>query len=146
MEINKLIMNNFRRSDPGTQVRPRNPKRSAIFSTSSPATPWRCAMMSATPTSPGEVFPVLEAFAGKMATAHVHDNLGSQDQHLPLGLGNIPWSEVCQKLTLAGYDHCLACESRPSGDMTWEDAIRLSLKTFTKATKIVVWPLRESLF
>jgi len=75
------------------------------------------------------VLPVLEAFAGQIAAVHVHDNLGDNDQHLPMGLGNISWQEVFQKLTINGYTGCFACESRPSGEMTWEYAIQQCLHT-----------------
>lgn len=76
------------------------------------------------------VFPVLEAFAGQIATVHVHDNLGEKDQHLPLGLGNIPWQAVFRRLEQTGYANCFACESRPSGEMTWQEAMGQSLRTF----------------
>ena len=41
---------------------------------------------------------------------HIHDNHGATDEHLPIGQGAIPWSEVCQGFADIRYDDELSLE------------------------------------
>jgi sugar phosphate isomerase/epimerase len=53
---------------------------------------------------------LLEAFADRLAHVHVHDNLGLDDLHLPLGSGSVDWPEVAHVLRRAGYDGTVTIE------------------------------------
>jgi len=37
----------------------------------------------------------------RFANIHIHDNMGKEDEHLPLGDGNIPWKQIFS--SLSGY-------------------------------------------
>ncbi len=78
----------------------------------------------------GGIFPVMDEFKNSIAAVHVHDNHGEADEHLPLGLGNIPWGEVFRCLARRGYSRRFSCESRPAKNMGWDYAIRQSVQTF----------------
>ena len=41
---------------------------------------------------------------------HIHDNHGATDEHLPIGQGVIPWSEVCQGFANIRYNGELSLE------------------------------------
>jgi len=56
---------------------------------------------------PPEAF--FRAFPGKVAHIHVHDNLGSEDLHLPIGTGTVPWEEYTRQIRRA-YDGTLSLE------------------------------------
>lgn len=49
------------------------------------------------------------AFPGRVAHIHVHDNLGREDLHLPIGAGTIPWQEYVRQIRRA-YDGTLCLE------------------------------------
>ena len=53
---------------------------------------------------------LLEAFGDRLAHVHVHDNVGGDDLHLPLGSGTVPWAEVVEGLKRAGYDGTVTLE------------------------------------
>jgi len=58
-----------------------------------------------------EEFLFIEEFGHKIEHVHVSDNFGDQDEHLPLGEGNIKWSKVIDALDDAGFDGWLVIES-----------------------------------
>ncbi len=53
----------------------------------------------------------LQAFREKISHVHLSDNFGkSEDLHLPLGAGNIPWSKIIRLLKDCGYDGTITLE------------------------------------
>jgi len=46
----------------------------------------------------GEVLVFPKVFKDLVVHAHLHDNKGDYDQHLPIGEGTIPWKELLQQL------------------------------------------------
>lgn len=81
----------------------------------------------------GGVFPVLDALGAETASVHVHDNSGTADEHLPPGMGAIPWAEVFSRLRDPVYGGCFASEARPPGSMTWSEAVKKTLRTICEA-------------
>ena len=63
-----------------------------------------------------EEFLFIEEFGYKIEHVHVSDNFGDQDEHLPLGEGNIKWSKVIDALDDAGFDGWLVIESYSNMD------------------------------
>jgi sugar phosphate isomerase/epimerase len=59
----------------------------------------------------GEVFDFIEKFGSKIKHVHVSDNEGVQDQHLPIGEGNIDWEAVMSALKRSGFDGWVVVES-----------------------------------
>lgn len=59
----------------------------------------------------GEEYQFMEEFGHKIDHIHVSDNFGDQDDHLPLGEGNIQWNKVIKKLDSIGFDGWLVIES-----------------------------------
>ncbi len=53
---------------------------------------------------------LLEAFAGRIAHVHVHDNKGRYDEHLPLGVGTIDWPLAARAVRESGYDGTVTLE------------------------------------
>jgi sugar phosphate isomerase/epimerase len=39
----------------------------------------------------------------RMFNIHLHDNLGAEDQHLPVGEGTIPWGAILPRIAREGY-------------------------------------------
>ena len=53
----------------------------------------------------------LKAFQGRLVHVHLSDNFGkSEDLHLPLGAGTIPWKKVIPMLKRSGYDGTITLE------------------------------------
>lgn len=46
----------------------------------------------------------------RLMVTHIHDNHGATDEHLPIGQGVIPWSEVCQGFANIRYNGELSLE------------------------------------
>jgi sugar phosphate isomerase/epimerase len=46
---------------------------------------------------------LLEEFAERIFYTHFHDNFGKEDQHLPVGLGNIYWRPIYEKLAAINF-------------------------------------------
>jgi len=46
---------------------------------------------------------LLDEFAERISYTHFHDNFGKEDQHLPVGLGNIYWRPIYQKLAALNF-------------------------------------------
>lgn len=58
----------------------------------------------------------LDAFSDRLIHIHIHDNHGKQDEHLPLGEGNIDFKKVVKLLKELNYDKTITFEvftSRP---------------------------------
>jgi len=53
---------------------------------------------------------LLDAFAGRIAHVHVHDNKGRYDEHLPLGVGTVDWPAAARALRDSGYDGTVTLE------------------------------------
>ena len=53
---------------------------------------------------------LLDAFGDRLVHVHVHDNLGVDDLHLPLGSGRIDWPAVVSALKNVGYDGTVTLE------------------------------------
>ena len=53
---------------------------------------------------------LLKAFGRRLAHVHVHDNLGAQDLHLPVGSGTTDWQFVVSTLKAAGWDGTVTAE------------------------------------
>jgi sugar phosphate isomerase/epimerase len=62
------------------------------------------------PEEPNRTTELVGAFGDRLAHVHVHDNLGLEDLHLPLGAGSIDWPEVARALRRAGYDGTVTIE------------------------------------
>jgi sugar phosphate isomerase/epimerase len=62
------------------------------------------------PEHPNRTAELADAFGDRLAHVHVHDNLGLEDLHLPLGVGSIDWPDVAQALRRAGYDGTVTIE------------------------------------
>lgn len=58
-----------------------------------------------------EEYLFIEKFGPKIKHVHVSDNMGSLDQHLPIGEGNIDWGRVIDSLDDAGFDGWIVIES-----------------------------------
>jgi sugar phosphate isomerase/epimerase len=53
----------------------------------------------------------LKAFRDRLVHVHLSDNFGkSEDLHLPLGAGTIPWKKVIPQLKKSGYDGTITLE------------------------------------
>jgi len=57
----------------------------------------------------------IRRFQGKIRHVHLHDNLGKQDDHLPLDQGNIDWRRAVRQLLNNGFDGLLVIENQ-----SWE--------------------------
>ncbi len=44
------------------------------------------------------VFKYIENFKDKLHCMHIHDNNGTNDEHLPVGAGSVPWAELANEL------------------------------------------------
>jgi sugar phosphate isomerase/epimerase len=62
------------------------------------------------PEEPNRTSALLDAFGDRLAHVHVHDNLGVDDLHLPLGAGSVDWPDVGRVLRRAGYDGTVTIE------------------------------------
>jgi sugar phosphate isomerase/epimerase len=69
----------------------------------------------------------LEAFGDRLAHVHMHDNHGKEDEHLPLGKGNIETHKVIRLLKEVNYDGTITFEVFSSH----ADAVR-SMRFFRK--------------
>jgi sugar phosphate isomerase/epimerase len=68
------------------------------------------AHMSHAADEPNRTAALLDAFGDRLAHVHVHDNLGLDDLHLPLGAGSVDWPETARLLRGAGYDGTVTIE------------------------------------
>ena len=59
---------------------------------------------------PNRTASLLEAFGDRLAHVHIHDNLGGEDLHLPLGVGTIDWREMARVLKGAGWNGTVTLE------------------------------------
>jgi sugar phosphate isomerase/epimerase len=62
------------------------------------------------PEQPNRTAELVDAFGDRLAHVHVHDNLGLEDLHLPLGAGSIDWPAVAQAVRRAAYDRTVTIE------------------------------------
>ena len=58
----------------------------------------------------GDLGDTLEAVSGSLIAAHVHDNHGKRDEHLPPYDGTIEWAGAVMGLQKVGYDGALILE------------------------------------
>jgi sugar phosphate isomerase/epimerase len=58
-------------------------------------------------------FKWIDRLGHRIGYVHIHDNSGTEDEHLALGAGNIPLKEVLQHLQAVAPGACWAIESRP---------------------------------
>ena len=63
----------------------------------------------------GGAVETIETMSGLIAAAHVHDNHGDRDEHLPPGDGTIPWGAVLQAMAKVGFDGTFIVEVAPNG-------------------------------
>jgi sugar phosphate isomerase/epimerase len=68
------------------------------------------AHMAQRPGEPNPTGELLQSFGSRLAHVHVHDNLGGDDLHLPLGVGSVDWPFVIRALKGAGYDGTVTLE------------------------------------
>ncbi len=54
----------------------------------------------------------IDNFQDKLSCVHYHDNNGTNDEHLPIGEGNIPWDDLADKLTKIKYEGPIISECR----------------------------------
>jgi sugar phosphate isomerase/epimerase len=77
------------------------------------------------PEEPNRVAELLDAFGDRLAHVHVHDNLGLDDLHLPLGAGSVDWPAVVHALRAAGYDDTVTIEIFTRHPAHVESSVRL---------------------
>ncbi len=53
---------------------------------------------------------ILERYGNRLRHAHLHDNRGTDDLHLPLGAGTLDLEECVRSLKAAGYDGTITLE------------------------------------
>jgi sugar phosphate isomerase/epimerase len=53
---------------------------------------------------------LLSAFKDRLTHIHLSDNRGREDDHMPLGAGNIDWNEVVAAIKKTGYDATFTLE------------------------------------
>lgn len=56
----------------------------------------------------------LRAYAREICVLHVHDNMGSRDEHLLPFCGTVDWSDFSRALWETGFDGVLSLETAPS--------------------------------
>lgn len=54
-------------------------------------------------TMGGEPASHVDALGERLVHVHLHDNRGAQDEHLPLGMGTVPWRAALAALAGQGY-------------------------------------------
>ncbi len=59
---------------------------------------------------PNRTGELLDAYGDRLAHVHLHDNLGVDDLHLPLGAGTVDWPDVARRLRSADYDGTVTIE------------------------------------
>jgi len=52
----------------------------------------------------------IKVYGKRLAHLHVHDNFGREDNHLPLGCGNIKFNEIFSEMKKTGYDDTMTLE------------------------------------
>jgi sugar phosphate isomerase/epimerase len=77
------------------------------------------------PEHPNRAAELVEAFGDRLAHVHLHDNLGLDDLHLPLGAGSVDWPEIAAVLHRAGYDGTFTIEVVPRVPAHVEASARL---------------------
>jgi sugar phosphate isomerase/epimerase len=77
------------------------------------------------PEHPNRAADLVEAFGDRLAHVHLHDNLGLDDLHLPLGAGSVDWPEVARVLRRAGYNGTFTIEVVPRVPAHLETSARL---------------------
>ncbi|MBR4504428.1 MAG: sugar phosphate isomerase/epimerase [Candidatus Methanomethylophilaceae archaeon] len=70
----------------------------------------------------GQIDAMIDAFKGRIANVHIHDNMGDDDSHLTIGDGNIDFLGVLRRLS--GYSGNFVIESK-SFDSAAESQPRL---------------------
>lgn len=82
-------------------------------------------------TKDGEaIFQFIDNFGERLAHVHAHDNDGSDDQHLPIGAGNIGWKKVVKALKKV-YDGTVTLEIHSQD----RDYLRISREKFERLWK-----------
>ncbi|MBO3842814.1 MAG: sugar phosphate isomerase/epimerase, partial [Candidatus Brockarchaeota archaeon] len=66
---------------------------------------------------------MFESLREYLVATHVHDNDGSQDQHLPPLMGGIDWDEVVNALSRIGYNRPLILEIHEYGRLELDDNV-----------------------
>jgi len=66
----------------------------------------------------------IKVYGKRIAHLHAHDNFGREDNHLPLGCGNIKFNEIFSEIKKTGYDDTMTLEVFSSD----RDYLKLSLK------------------
>ncbi len=67
----------------------------------------------------GEPEKWLRTFSKKLAHIHIHDNRGKQDEHMPLGCGNLDYKGIARLLKKMKYDKTITFEVfNPAGMAT----------------------------
>jgi sugar phosphate isomerase/epimerase len=74
---------------------------------------------------PNRTAELVDAFSDRLAHVHVHDNLGVDDLHLPLGAGSVDWPEVAEALRRTGYDGTVTIEIFSRDPAYIEASVRL---------------------
>lgn len=57
-----------------------------------------------------KVIEFIDKFGGRIAHVHASDNFGTDDNHLPLGAGNVDFPRVVRALKSVGYDETVTFE------------------------------------
>lgn len=61
-------------------------------------------------TKGNRVHKFIKWYGKRIAHLHAHDNFGREDNHLPLGCGNIKFNEIFSEIKKTGYDDTLTLE------------------------------------
>jgi len=57
-----------------------------------------------------KIFDFIRRFPDRIYHVHMHDNLGKDDNHLPIGAGNIEFPKIVKALKEIGYDETITLE------------------------------------
>ena len=84
----------------------------------------------------GDLAEAIESLSGHLWTTHVHDNRGTQDEHLVPFAGGIDWEMAMMETQKIGYEGVLMLEVADTGDPV--DVLRRSVKARERLDKTFV--------
>ena len=82
----------------------------------------------------GDLIEEIEVASGYLLTTHLHDNLGTRDDHLVPFEGRIDWPSAMMTMRKVGYDGVLMLEVSGCGD--WHDALRRAAHARARLTQL----------
>jgi sugar phosphate isomerase/epimerase len=58
------------------------------------------------------ILPYIQNFSRQLTSIHFHDNIGKNDDHLPIGKGSVPWAKLAEELQNLNYKGPIISECR----------------------------------